>query len=158
MEEYQMRSSIILMVTIPVRSFEGFLALDPWSAVGTQSLLLVQDLRTQYRGCPPCELAITVLEVRLPLWLERVGVALDLDGALRFDRLLSPDDLLATRWISAPPGCAPLMGQGAWCDPAARLLRGAVLGPSIPPSPNTTIQLGACLGTDDVPMVVGPAP
>jgi hypothetical protein len=158
MEEYQIRPSIILVVTIPVMECEGFLALDPLSANGTKSLLLVQALRTKCRGCPQCELSITVLEVRLPLWIERVGVALDLAVALRFDRLLHPNDLLAARWIGEPPGCAPLMGKGAWRDPTASFLRVAVLGPSIPPSPNKTLQFGACLGTDDVPMVIGPTP
>ena len=131
MEEDQIRPSIVLMVTIPVMSFKVFLALDHLSAVGTQSLLLVQDLRTQYRGCPQCELAITVLEVRRPLWIERVGVAPALDVALRFDRLLPPKDLFAARWISEPPGFAPLMGKVALRDPPASFLRVAVLGPSL---------------------------
>ena len=72
-----------------------------------------------------------MLAVRLPLWIARVGVALDLDVALRFDRLLPPNELLAARWISEPPGFAPLMGKVALGDPTASFLRVEVLGPSI---------------------------
>ena len=89
------------------------------------------------------ELSITVLDVRLPLWIERVGVALDLDMALRFDRLLRPNDLLAAHWIGALPGCAPLLGKVALRAPTASVLGVAVLGPSIQPSPNKTLQFGA---------------
>ena len=92
MEEYQIRPSVILVVAIPVMQFEVLLALDHLSTDGTKPLLLLQDLCTKCRGGPQRQLSVTVLEVRLPLWVERIGVALDLDMALRFDRLLHPDE------------------------------------------------------------------
>ena len=158
MEEYQIRPSVLLVVTIPVRPCEVFLALNHLSADGTPSLLLVQDLRTQCRGCPQCSLSITALAVRLPVRSARGGVALDLDVALRFARLLHPDALLAAHRIGAPPGCTRLLGQGAVRHPTARFIRVAVLGPSRQPTPHTTGQLGTCFGTDDVPMVMCPTP
>jgi hypothetical protein len=139
MEECQICPSVILVVPIPVRPFEVLLALDHLSADGTKPLLRVQDLRTKCRGCPQGSLSITVLAVRLPLRIARVGVALDLDGALRFDRLLHPDDLLAARRISAPPGFAHLMGNVAFRHPTAGFIRVAVLGPSIHPPPDTAV-------------------
>ena len=139
MEEYQIRPSVILVVPIPVMQCEVLLALDHLSADGTKPLLLVQDLRTKCRGCPQGSWSITVLAGRLPWRIERVGVALDLDGALRCDRLLPPDDLLAARRIGAPPGGAQLMGKVAFRHPTAGFIRVAVLGPSIHPPPDTAV-------------------
>jgi hypothetical protein len=139
MEEDQIGPSVILVVAIPVMQFEVLLALDHLSADGTQSCLLVQDLCTKYRGCPQCSLSIMVLEIRLPLRIERVGVALDLDVALRCNRLLHPDDLEPARWISEPPGFARLMGEITAGDPTAGFIRVPLLGPSLQPPPDTTV-------------------
>src|SRR5919109_3326890 len=83
MAEYQIRPSVMLVVAIPMMQFEVLAALDHLAADGTPSCLLVQDLRTKHHGCPQGALALMVLEVRLPLRSERVGVTLDLDVALR---------------------------------------------------------------------------
>jgi hypothetical protein len=91
MEAYPIRPSIILVVAIPVMLCEGLLALDHRSAEGTHAGLPVQDLRTKYRGCPQGSLSIMVVAVRLPWQIERVGAALDLDVALRWNRLVHPE-------------------------------------------------------------------
>jgi hypothetical protein len=131
MEEYQIRPPVILVVASPVLQFEGFPALDHLSADGTHSGLLIQDLRTKYRGCPQGSLSIRVVEVRLPLRIERVGVALDLDVALRCNRLLHPDDLEPPRWIGEPPGFPRLLGEIMRGDPPAGFIRVPLLSPSI---------------------------
>ena len=139
MEEYQIRPSVILVVAIPVMQCEGLLALDHLSTDGTQPCLLVQDLRTKYRGCPQGSLSIMVLEVRLPLWIKRIGVALDLDVTLRCNRLLHPDDLEPARWSGASPGFPRLMGEIPIGNPTAGFLRVPLLGPSIQPPPDKTV-------------------
>ena len=103
MEEYQIRPSIILVVTIPVMQFEGLLALDNLSADRTASCLLLQELCTQCRGRLHCQLSISILKVNLPVGVEWVGVAFDLDVTLGFDRLLYTKELFAGRWISNTP-------------------------------------------------------
>jgi hypothetical protein len=158
MEEYQIRPAVILVVAIPVMQFEGLPALDHLSADGTHSGLLVQDLRTKYRGCPQGSLSIVVGEVRLPLRIDRVGVALDLDVALRCNRLLHPDDLEPPRWIGEPPGCPRLMGEVTGSDPPAGVIRVSLLGPSIEPSPDHTVPLGEGFGTQNVSRIIGPTP
>jgi hypothetical protein len=158
MEEYQICPSVILVVAIPVMQFEVLLALDHLSADGTQSCLLVQDLRTKYRGCPQSALSIMVLEVRLPLRIERVGVALDLDVALRCNRLLHPDALEPARGIGEPPGFARLMGEITAGDPTAGFIRVPLLGPSIQLPPDKTVQSGEGFGTQNVSMVIRPTP
>jgi hypothetical protein len=158
MEEYQICPSVILVVAIPVVQFEGLLALDHLSADGTPSCLLVQDLCTKYRGCPQGSLSIMVLEVRLPLRIERVGVALDLDVALRCNRLLHSDDLEPARWIGEPPGFARLMGERTVGDPTAGFIRVPLLGPSIQPPPDKTVSFGEGFGTQNVSMVICPPP
>ena len=73
MEGYQIRPLVILVIVIPVMQFEVLPALDHLSVDGTQSCLLVQVLRTKYRGCPQGALSIIVLEVRLPAFFSGVS-------------------------------------------------------------------------------------
>jgi hypothetical protein len=103
MEEDQMLTSIILMGAIPMMQFEGLLALDDLSAERTASCLLLQEFCTQCRGRLQCQLSISILKVGLPVGVEWVGVALDLNMTLGFDRFLYTDDLFAGRWISKAP-------------------------------------------------------
>jgi hypothetical protein len=138
MEEGPMCPSVMLVVAIPVRQCEVLLALEHLAADGTPACLLVQDRCTPYRGCPQGSLSIMVLDVRRPLRITRVGVALALDVALRCNRLLHSDALEPARWLGAPPGGARLMGELTLGDPTAGCLRGPLLGPSIPPPPDKT--------------------
>jgi hypothetical protein len=158
MAQDQMGPSGMRVVAIPVRPCEVCPALAPLSAGGTLPLLLVQDLGTNCRGGPQGWLSIMVWKVRLPLRIARGGVALAREVALRFDRLLHPAALFAARWVGAPPGFTRLLGQIACRNPPASFIRVAGLGPSLQPSPHKTVQCGACLSTDDVPMGVCPPP
>ena len=98
-----MLTSIILMDAIPMVQFDGLLALDDLSADRTTSCLLLQEFCTQCRGRLQCQLSISILKVGLPVGVEWVGVALDLNMTLGFDRFLYTDDLFAGRWISKAP-------------------------------------------------------
>src|SRR2546428_11092859 len=100
MEEDQILTSMILMDAIPVMQFEGLLALDDLSADRTTSCLLLQELCTQCRGRLQCQLSISILEVNLPVGVEWVGVALDLNMTLGFDCFLDTDEPFSGRWIS----------------------------------------------------------
>ena len=158
MEQDQVRSSIMLVVAIPVRQFEGFLGLDDLSADRTASCLLVQEVRTKRRGRLQRQLSIPRLAIGFPVRVEGVGVVLDLDVTLGFDRFVYPDALFAGRWISKAP-CVPwLMGQVARSDPAPGVVWVAKFGPPIQPSPHEAVELGKRLATDDVAVLVRPAP
>ena len=103
MEKDQILSSIILMSAIPMMQCEGLLALDDLSTERTASCLLLQEFCTTCRGRLQCHLSIAILEGGLPVGGEGVGVALHLPMTLGFDRFLSPDDLVAGRWIRKAP-------------------------------------------------------
>jgi hypothetical protein len=99
-----------------------------------------------------------VLEVRLPFGIERIGCAFDLEVALRADGLPHPDELLTSGRISEPPRFSLARGKVAVGEPASALVRVPALGPAIYPLPDTGVQLGEGLATDDMAMVVRPAP
>ena len=153
-----MLTSIMLMGAIPVVQCEGLLALDDLSAERTASGLLLQEFGTKRRGRLQRHLSISILKVGLPVGVEWVGVALDLNMTLGFDRFLYTDDLFASRWISQAPGLARLMGKGALGDPAPGFVRVAELGPAIEPSPDEAVEVRKRFATDAVAVVVRPAP
>jgi hypothetical protein len=156
MEEEQMRSSIMLMPAIPMVQFEGLLALDDLSADRAVPCLLPQECCTKRRGPVQREVTVSILEVALPVRIERMRVALDLDVTLGFDRCVSTEELFAGRRIGAAPGCARLMGKGALGDPASRFVWVAELGPALEPSPDETLAVRTRLTTDAVTVRVGP--
>src|SRR2546426_5045770 len=143
-------TSIILMDAIPVVQFEGLLALDDLSADRTTSGLLLQEFCTKRRGRLQRHLSISILKVGLPVGVEWVGVALDLDMTLGFNRLLETDEVCASCWIREAPGFARLMGKVARSDPASRFVRVAQLGPAIEPAPDEAVELRKRLATEDV--------
>ena len=158
MEEDQIFTLIMLVDTIPVMQFEGLLALEDLSADRTASCLLLQEFCTKRRGRHQRQLSISILKVCFPVGVEWVGVALDLDMTLGFNRLLETDDVFTSRWISKAP-CVPwLMGKVARSDPAPGFVWVAEFGPAIQPSPDEAIELRKRLATDDVAMVVRPTP
>src|SRR5713101_3489651 len=146
------------MGAIPVVQFEGLLALDDLSADRTTSGLLLQEFCTKRRGRLQRHLSISILKVCLPAGVEWVGVTLDLDMTLGFNRLLETDDVFTSRWISKAPGLAPLMGKGALGDPAPGFVRVAELGPAIEPSPDEAVAVRNRVATDAVAVGVRPAP
>jgi hypothetical protein len=150
--------SVMLVVASPVRQCEVLLALEHLSAAGTPSCLLVQELCTQDRGCPQGSLSIMGLEGRLPVRIERVGVALELAVALRCPRLLHSADLAPARWRGAPPGFARLRGERTVGDPTAGFSRVPLLGPSLQPPPDQTVEFGEGCGTQHGSLVICPTP
>ena len=87
-EEDQILTSIILMDAIPMVQFEGLLALDDLSADRTTSCLLLQEFCTKCRGRLQCQQSISLLKVSLPVRVEWIGLAFDLNMTLGFDRFL----------------------------------------------------------------------
>ena len=79
---------IILVDTIPVMQFEGFLAIDKLSTDRTASCLLPQVCCTKRRGPLQRQVTVSILEGSLPERIEWIRVALDLDMTLGFDRCL----------------------------------------------------------------------
>lgn len=156
-KEDQIFTLIILVATIPVMQFEGFLAIDELSTDRTASCLLPQECCTKRRGPLQRQVTVSILEVSLPERIEWIRVALDLDMTLGFDRCLYTEELFAGRRISIAPGFARLMGKIALGDPASRFVRMAELGPSIESSPDETVEMRKRLTTEAVTMIVGPA-
>ena len=158
MEEHQIRQPVSLVMAISVMPFESLLALDHLSADGTAPVLLVQDVGATWRRRVPCQLPVTVLEVRLPAGIKGMGVPPDLDVTLRFDGLLRAEDPRAGVWIGEPPRLPPMMGKVASGDPASGLVRVAPFGPAEQPPPYEAIELGEGGATDHVAVIVRPAP
>ena len=158
MEEHQIGQLVILVMAIPVMQFEALLGLHQLSTNGTPSVLPGQDCGAKCRRRLQRQVPIAVLEVRLPVGIEWVGVALDLDIALRFDRLPNADDLCTGDRIGEPPGFPWLMGKVALYDPAPGFVRVVSFGPSIEPSPHEGVELGKRLATDAMAVIVRPAP
>ena len=156
-EEDQILTSIILMDAIPMVQFEGLLALDDLSADRTTSCLLLQEFCTKCRGRLQCQQSISLLKVSLPVRVEWIGLAFDLNMTLGFDRCLYAEELFAGRRIGKAPGCTWLMGKIALGDPASRFVRMAEFGPSIESSPDETVEMRKRRTTDAVPMRVGPS-
>ena len=157
MEEDQILTSIILMDAIPMVQFDGLLALDDLSADRTTSCLLLQEFCTKCRGHFQCQLSLSLLKVSLPVGVEWIGIAFDLNMTLGFDRCLYAEELFAGCRIGKAPGCTRLMGKIALGDPASRFVRMAEFGPSIESSPDETVEMRKRRTTDAVPMIVGPS-
>src|ERR1043166_9165352 len=126
----------MLVRTIPVMPCEVLRALDHLSADGAPPVLLSQDLGTKPRRRSSCQVAVTVLKVRLPGRSKGVGVALNREITQRFDRLPNADDLFTADRSGEPPGFPRLMGDIARGDPAPSCVRVAPSGPPIAPSPH----------------------
>jgi len=156
-QEDQIFTLLILVDTIPVMQFEGFLAIDKLSTDRTASCLLPQECCTKRRGPLQRQVTVSILEGSLPERIEWIRVALDLDMTLGFDRCLYAEELLAGCRIGKAPGCPRLMGKVALGDPASRFVRMAEFGPSIESSPDETVEMRKRRTTDAVPMIVGPS-
>jgi len=157
MEEDQISLMVILVVAIPVMQFEVLLALDHLSADGALAVLLPQDFGTKRRRRLLRQVPLTVLKVRPPFAIEWIGLPLDLDVALRFDRFPNPDQVFAGDRVRQSPRLSRSMGKVTLCDPLSGLVRVAQFGPPEKSSPDEAIELGEGLATDDVAMIIRPA-
>lgn len=157
MEQHQVAQLVILVVTIPMMQVQFLFDLDHLSAARAEPVLLSQQGCTKRRRRVQCQLAVAVLKIPLPDRVEGVGFALDLEIALRFDRLLHPDHLLAGERIGEAPSLSRLVGKVALGVPASGLVRMAALGPAIQPSPDKAVEPGEGLTTDHMAMIICPA-
>jgi hypothetical protein len=103
MEEHQIRQPVMLMMAIPVMPCARLLARDHLSADGAEPVLLSQDCGATWRRRVPCQLQVTVLEVRLPAGITWIGVPPDLQMTRWLDGLLQTEDPCAGIWIGEPP-------------------------------------------------------
>jgi hypothetical protein len=148
----------MLVVAIPMMPFERLLTLDHLLADEAPPILLSQDLGTNPRRRLQSSLAVTVLDVRLPGRIERVGVPFDFDVTRRFDHLSNTDDPCSGGWSGEPPGCPRLLGKVAIHDPVPGCVRVALLRPPIEPSPHEVVEGSERLPAHDMAMIVRPPP
>ena len=158
MEYDQIGQAVILVVAISVMQIERLRVLNHLPTARADALLLPTYFALERCGGSPRQLLVAMLEIRLPLGIEGIGVGLHLDMPLLFHRLLHPDQGLACGRVGEPP-CLPwATREVARCYPPAGFMGVAVSRPSLHQLPNIIIQLGEGLGTDDVPMVIRPPP
>lgn len=86
-----------------------------------------------------------------------MGLPLDLDVALRFDRFPNPDQLCAGDRVRQSPRLSQSMGHVTLGDPLSGLVWGAPCGPPETSSPDKALELGEGLAPDDVAMIMRPA-
>src|SRR5262245_50501271 len=132
--------------------------LDHLPTARANPVLLSQERSTKRRRRLQRQLTVAVLEVRRPDRVEGIGLALDLEVALRFDHFPYPEHVLAGGRIGEPPRFSLAMGEVAVDDPASGFARVAALGPAIHPSPDKVVELGEGLTTEHVAMIVCPPP
>jgi len=148
----------MLVIALPRMQLDFLFDLDHLPTTRAESVLLSQERSTKRRRRTPRQLAVAVLEVGLPSGVERIGLAFDLEIALRCDRLPHPEQLLAGDRISEAPRFSRARGKVASHDPAPGLVRVTALGPAIHSLPDKGVELGEGLATDTVAMLVRPAP
>lgn len=153
-----MRQLGVLVRAIPKMPCETLLVLEHLSANGTPSVVPSQEVGAKCRRRLQRQVPIAVLEVRLPVGIAWVGVALDLDITLRVARLPNADDPGAGDRIGQPPGFPWWMGPGALHDPAPGCVRVASFGPPIEPLPHVVVEVGTRLAPDALAVNVRPAP
>jgi hypothetical protein len=148
----------MLVGAIPMGQFERRIVLEHLSAEGAVPMLLVEDLSTKRRRRLQRQRSFAVLNIRFPWRIERVGVALNLDGPLRFAYLLHADDLFSCGGVGDPPRCSRSVGKVARSEPASRCVWVTECRPPIQPSPDEAGKGRKRLAPDDVTMVVRPSP
>jgi len=148
----------MLVVARPMMQLDVFFDLDHLPTARAKPGLLLQECSTKRRRRVQRQLAVAVLEVRLPSGVERIGLALDCEIALWFDRCPHPEQLLAAARISAAPRFSRAMGQVGVGEPAPGLVRVTALGPALHPPPNKVVELGEGFTTEHMTVIVRPAP
>jgi hypothetical protein len=156
-EQHRVAQLVILVVTIPMMQVQLLFDLDHLSAARAEPVLLSQQSCTKRRRDAQRQFAVAVLKVPLPDRVEGVGFGFDLEIALRFDRLLHPDHLLAGEPIGEAPSLSRLVGKVALGVPASGLVRVGALGPALQPSPDKAVEPSKALTPDPMAMVIGPA-
>ena len=154
----QVGNAVILAVAVPMMKHEILPVLEHLQAPRTGSILHTMYLRHDGGSQGSDQLFIAVLEVRRPLGVEWVGCRPDFDVALLFYRLRDTNQALACGGVGEAPFTFITLRKIVVGDPAASLVRVTILAPSKQPFPYVAVELSKGLGTDVVPMVVGPTP
>ena len=128
--EHQVPQLVILVLAISMMQFDFLFDLDHLPTARTESVLLSQELSTKRRRCLQRQFAVAVVEIRLPSRIKGVGCALDLEIALRFDRLPHSKQLLAGSRIGKLPRFSLAVRKVAVGNPAPALVRVPALGPA----------------------------
>jgi hypothetical protein len=158
MEENKIPHAVVLVLTIAMLQFKHIVKLYHLVADWTKTLLLAQHLRTTASRPLRRQIAVAVLEVRLPARVKGVGLPFELALTLRGDRRLYPQNLFPGRGIGKAPGFTRVMRKVALSDPAPRFLRVALLRPSVQSPPDECIKVAKGLATETMAVVVRPAP
>jgi hypothetical protein len=137
---------------------EVLFALHHLSTDGALAGLLSQECSTKRRRRLLRQVPLTVWNGCLPFASERVGSPFDLYVALRLDRFPHSDEVCAGDRVRKAPRLSRSLGKVTRCDPASGLVRVAPFGPPEASSPDTAIELGAGLATDEGAVVIRPAP
>ena len=157
-KQYQVSQLVILVVPIPMMQLDFFFDLDHLPTAQAYPVLLSQDLSTKRRRRMQRQSAVAILEVGLPGGVKRIGLAFDLEIALRFDCLPHSEQLLAGDRIREAPLFSRLRRKVAINEPAPGFARVTALGPAIHSLPDKIVELGEALTTDTMPMIVRPTP
>jgi hypothetical protein len=150
MAQDQGNQGSILLSALPLMPLDFFFDLDHLPTARAAPVLLSQDHSTKRRRRTQRPPRVAGTEVHLPVRIERVGCALDLEGALGLAALPYSEDLLAGGRIGAAPPLPRLVGTGAVGEPAPGLIWVAVLGPAKQPPPPEVVQPEGGLATDGV--------
>ena len=153
-----MRQVVRRVMSIPVMPFESLLTRDHRSADGAEPVLVCQDGCATWRRRVPCQVSVTMRDVRLPGGITWGGVALHLDRTLRLHSVPHADHLLPAGRIGEPPGCPRLLRAVPLGDPSSGVGRVAPFGPPREASPDAMVASGERLATDHVTGRVRPPP
>ena len=154
---HQVGEAEVSAITIAMVEHEVRVVLDHLPAFGAESVLDAQYLGDAGGGQGEGLLTVAALEVRLPFGIEWVRRSPDFDVPLLFDQLRDLDQAGACIRIGETPFTGLSLEKIAFGDPPAGLVRVAASAPPIETAPYVAVELTEGLGTDDVPMVVGPA-
>src|SRR5262245_41206194 len=120
--------------------FDILFDLDHLRTTRAEPVLLSQNLSTKGRRRMQRHPLVAGAKVRLPVRVERVGCAFDLEVAFGLDTLAHPEDLLAGGWIGETPTLARVVGKVAVSDPAPGFVGVASLSPPEQPPPHEAVQ------------------
>ena len=147
-----------MVIAISMMPFERLIVLEHLLAAGATPRLLLQDFGTTCRRRLERQLSLAVLNIRFPLGVEGVSVALDLNIPLLCKHLLHADDLCAGGRVGNAPRLPRAVGEVTRREPATGVVWVTACSPSIQPSPDEAVKCRKRLATDDVVVVVCPPP
>src|SRR5215813_1915814 len=87
MKQYQVPSSVVLVVAVPMMQFDFCFDLDHLPTARADPVLLSQDRSTKRRRRTQRQSLVAGVEICLPVRIERVGFTFDLEVACGLDAL-----------------------------------------------------------------------